>query len=154
MIFIEIENPRKMERAQNLQIFRFPRHDPVHDRGRHKLWRMGEPPNSRVGMRLAERSKDGRRAQNIARGAELNNQNILGDRIVIRASIAMDAFALVRSAGNITTEVAAIGMVSQLRITNYEISSGTSLMRIFIVFWIDPRIFSSSSQSASIDSAI
>ncbi len=54
-----------------------------------------------------------RRAQDIPRRSELDDEDVLFDRIIVRATIAVDAFLLVGAARNIATKVAAIGVVQK-----------------------------------------
>ena len=64
-------------------------------------------------MLLAEWHENWRGTQHIAGRAQLDNEDVFRDGIVIRATVAMDALALVRRAGNVPSEVTAIGMVNQ-----------------------------------------
>ncbi len=113
MVLIEIEQPIELDGMKNFEVFGFPGHDPVDLGTRHEVRRMSEPPDAGVGMIPANRREQRSGAENIPRCSQLNDEDVLLDRIIVGASIAMDAFALVRRARNIAAEIPAVLMNDQ-----------------------------------------
>ncbi len=107
-IFIEIDQQVELGGLERQDVFQLEIQNFIHPIGWHQLWRLGEPGDMASGIDLFQLAQQRGGANDIASGTELDDQNSLLNRIVVGARLADDLFSLVRNAGDIAFEMAAI----------------------------------------------